>query len=919
MIEIAKYRGSVLVVGGGVAGLNATLNLAEQGYHVDLVEKKKELGGTIPLLHRLYPICSCCKVAGQVAACLQNPAITVWTETEVKSLAGQAGNFQVTLENQDGVHEIEVGAVILALGMEPFDPSVYNTYAYAKNQNVITSLEFEWLQKPVGPYQGLPRRPSDGKVPKRVAWLQCVGSRDINRCDAPYCSSVCCMYALKEAVHLKETYPDIDTAIFYMDMRAHGKGYERYLNNAQQQGVRLIRSRIHSIGTVPGTDDLILEFADEAGELHQEQFDLVVLSVGIRPSSELKALADRLGIQLSEDGFVATDDFRPAETNIPGIFVCGAACGPRDVYQSVVESTAAASKAGALLKGEPLANSWTAMRDVTEEQPIVGVVISSCPGKLPEFNELCENLQDYVAGLPGVAEVARIELTDSEAFSKLSSFIREKGINRLIYASCSPVVHQQFVERAMREAGLNPSLYDFIDLRTLGSGASELDRLKDLFRTSVMRVKLLEPLRYSEVPVERSALVIGGGLAGMQAALALAQHGIPVTIVEREERLGGHAAKVKSTWRGKSVQDLLKDMITQIENNANIKVLTDAEVVDARGFGGNFVSTVVSRDSTHEIRHGVVIICTGAHSLLPSEYNYGNHPGIYRWSDFAERWINEPDAFSSSKCAVFINCVGSREPERPYCSRLCCSFSVRAACDLKAANPDIDVYVLYRDMRTFGEREVLFREAREKGVIFIRYDLDRKPSVDITENGGLKVTVYDPILNREIVLLPDFISLQTAIIPSDVNRVASLYKVALDEDGFFAESPAKMRPLDGQAEGVFFAGLAVGPKPVEESLLEAWAAAGRAMQLLSRKGILVGGAVAEVNPDKCAVCLTCVRTCPFSVPFIDSTQGAAYIDPGLCQGCGMCVSECPGKAISFRRLSDDQIIAITNTLLEVVT
>ncbi len=911
----AEYKGNVLVVGGGVAGLNAALDLVAQGYHVDLVEKNAELGGMVTHLHRLYPLCSCCKVANRVTTCLLHPDITVRTDTQVKAVSGEAGAFQVELVTNGSVEQIQAGSIILALGVETFDPSAYDTYAYTEFPNVISSVELEWLQKPLGPYQGLVKRPSDGEAPKRIAWLQCVGSRDINKCDAPYCSSVCCMYALKEAVNIKDVDPEAETSIFFMDMRTHGKGYEAYLNAAKDKGVRLVRSRVHSIEKSPGSEDLVLEYVDENGIKQEETYDLVVLSVGLRPSPYLAELASQIGLELNDYQFIATDNLKPAETNVAGVFVCGGTAGPRDVHQSVVEAAAAAAKSAILLKGEGACIAPSDYRDVADQEPSVGVVISLCPSKAPGFEDLCEKLQEYVAKLAGVDFVDRLDLTDSEAFERLADTLKNKSVNRLVYASCSPVMHRELVEWAMEQAGLNPSLYDFVDLRTLGSNPGELDRLKDQFRTAVVRARLLEPLSYTRIPVKHSALVVGGGLSGMQAALALAEQDVPVTLVEKQAALGGHASQVVNTWQGESVQELLKSMVADVEARSNITVLSGSEVVEARGFGGNFISTVKTADGTREVEHGVVILATGAHPLKPAEYGYGDHEGIYTWAELSTKMIADPQAFSDAQCAVFIQCVGSREPDHPYCSRLCCTFTIRAALDLKTRNPDMNIYVLYREIRAYGEREALYKEAREKGIIFIRFELDGKPTVTVAE-GGLQVSVHDPILDRDILLQPDFVSLQTAIVAADNAGLAKLYKCSLTDEGFYAESPAKMRPVDGEAQGVFFAGLGLSPKPVEESLMEAYAAAGRAMKILARDSVLVGGAVAEVNPDKCAVCLTCVRTCPFDIPFIDSTQGAAYIDPGLCQGCGMCVSECPGKAISYRRLSDEQIAVVAQSLVQ---
>lgn len=431
---------------------------------------------------------------------------------------------------------------------------------------------------------------------------------------------------------------------------------------------------------------------------------------------------------------------------------------------------------------------------------------------------------------------------------------------------------------------------------------------------AVARATLLEQVPVREVEVSKSALVVGGGIAGLESSLALASHGFPVTLVEKAEQLGGHARKVRATWKGDSVAKYLEELIRKVDENDQITVMKGAEVRSFQGFAGRFVTTVQQNGAKRDIEHGATILAVGGGTIEPDEYLFGKHPRVFRWVELNEKLESDPADIEGAKCAVFIQCVGSREPQRPHCSKICCSYAVRNALDLKAKNPEMGIFVLYREMRTFGMMEQLYTEAREKGVVFIRYSLENKPVVRETDGGGLEVTVIDHILDRPVTIAPDFISLQTAIQSRASEELATLFKVSLTPDGFFAESPAKMKPVDAETEGVFLAGLALGPKSIEESIAEAWAAAGRAMGLLCKDVVQVGGVVAEVDPDKCAVCCTCVRTCPFQVPYIDSSQGAAYIDPGLCQGCGMCVSECPGKAISMASYADYQILAKVGAL-----
>ncbi|MDI6793621.1 MAG: FAD-dependent oxidoreductase [bacterium] len=780
--------GSVMVVGGGIAGIQAAIDSARLGHRVYLVEKSSSLGGMIPQLHGTYPICVCCKLDPCIAGCMQNPNIEVLLNSQVIKVDGAAGNFQATVRNKETCN-LKVGAIILSAGFEPFDPAGYDTYGYNRFPNVITSVEFEGLQKPQGPNQGVLRRPSDNKEPERIAWLQCVGSRDINQGGNGYCSSVCCMYALKEAVNIKEVKPEVAISIFYMDLRAYGKGFEDYTNQAIEKGVRLIRSRVHTVDPVFESDDLSIQYADEQSHLHTESFDLIVLSVGLKPAQKAVALAERLGIDLSPNRFIRTKPFEPVATSVPGIFVCGALSGPTDISNVVTQASAVAAKIGERIK--PAA------------QPA------------PDF---------------------------------------------------------------LKPQGISGESLDFID-----------------------------------VSVEKAALVVGGGVAGMESALTLAKQGYPVTLVEKQNRLGGHALSVSKTWQGYSVPDYLAKLINEVSNHPKIKLCLESEVVKTSGWVGNFKSEI--RNPKSEIEHGVTILATGAEAIKPDEYLYGQNSKIWNWSDFDARIIKDPGVFEEAKTAVFIQCVGSREEQRQYCSRLCCTFSVRKAIDLKTKNPDMDIYVLYREMRTYGEREDIYKQARSAGVIFIRYTLEDKPQVCEKTDGNLEVTVQDHILNQPVVIEPDFICLQSAIASQGSENLSKLFKVALDKDGFFAESPTKLKPVDSMTDGVFLAGMALSPKSIEESIAQAQASAGRAMGILSRDTIQVGGAIAEVDPEKCVACLTCVRMCPFQVPMVDSGQRVVSIEPESCRGCGICVSECPGKAISLVGYTDQQLIAKTEQLL----
>jgi len=898
-----KPQGPVMVIGGGVAGIQAALDLSAAGFGTYLVERSASLGGMIPHLHRIFPLCSCCKMDTRVALCEQDPNIKVMLNTTVQNVSGKAGNFQITLESEGKEDRVTVGAIILAAGLEPFDPTGFDTYAYGHLPNVITSVEFEEMQKPTAPRHGQVLRPSDNKPPGKIAWLQCVGSRDINRCDAPYCSSVCCMYALKEAVNIKEGNSDTETTIFFMDMRTHGKGWERYFNQAVDQGVRLIRSRVHSVTPISGSDDLLITYADESGEAKRETFELVVLSVGVKPSSQAVSLARELELELNEDQYLASKPFSSTITSTPGIFACGGINGPLDISQSLIQASSSVSDVTAFLKPEPFAGSMPLPEPspVSADPPKIFVAYHLCPGM---DDSIAKIIQEYASTLPDVIAVSGV---GEDLLSSLIEGIKNSKGNRLVFASCTPVTHKNLVENALRLAGLNPFMYEMVDLRNRGL-APPASQIKDQIRMGVARAAFMTPPDIKNVPVEKRALIVGGGLAGIETALAVAGSGFPVTLVEKQEKLGGNASHVLRTWQGFDVREHLKEVISQVEKNENIEVLLNTTVKESKGFAGSFLTTLTQGGKDLDVAHGVTILTTGGKASTPSEYAYGENNSVYTWDELEQKLLIDPDPLQNAKCAVFIQCVGSREPLHPYCSNVCCTFSVRTAVDLKSRNPGMNVFILYREMRTFGERESLYREAREKGVIFVRFDLDHKPTVASKgKNGGLQVIAYDPILEKFIAIQPDFVSLQSAIIPDGTDEIARIFHVELDPDGFLAESPQKMRPMETSRPGIYVAGLAHYPKDMEEIIAQAKGAAARSLEILKQDTIQAGGLVAEVRTEKCAVCCTCVRTCPFHVPVIDHDLGAAFIDPALCRGCGMCVAECPGKAIIMTSCSDEML------------
>jgi heterodisulfide reductase subunit A-like polyferredoxin len=815
--------------------------------------------------------------------------------------------------------EVEVGSVILAPGFKTFDPGRIETYHYLKFPNVVTSLEFERILSASGPFEGHLVRPSDHKEPKKIAWLQCVGSRDIKY--HSYCSSVCCMYAIKEAVIAKEHAPyELDTAIFFMDMRTYGKQFEQYYNRAQEQGVRFIRSRIHSIDPAHG-DDLLITYVDESGERHSEVFDLVVLSVAMEVSEDARRLAETLGLDISEHKFVETHPFSPVSTSRPGIYVCGAMQGPKDIPESVMQSSAAAGASAASL-GDV---RWTRTRTKElpperqvspDDLPRIGVFVCNCGINIGGIVDV-PAIREYARTLPGVVYVEDNLFTCSQDTQvNILKVIEEHDINRVVVAACTPLTHEELFRETIMDAGLNKYLFEMANIRNQDSWVHMQEReegtekAKDLVRMAIARASLLKPLVEIPLEVNQRALVLGGGVAGMNAALNLAEQGFETIIVEKEPKLGGLAPRVGHTIEGLDVPAYIDGLIERVQSHDKIQVLTQALVVRFSGYKGNFTTEVLVGPGMYErkIDHGATVVATGAQEYRPKEFLYGQDERIMTQLDLG-RFIQEhKDEATAWNRVVMIQCVGSRNEENPDCSRICCQAAVKHALDLKKVNPDMDVIILYRDMRTYGILEDYYREARNQGVLFSRFDPDRNPEVQ-SQDGELEVTFVDHVLNRPITMPVNAVILSAATVAGEHEELASMLKLPRTANGFFIEAHAKLRPVDFSSEGIFLCGLAHGPKLISESIAQSLAAAARAAAFLADTTQTISGVTACVEmPERCAACLICVRVCPYHVPHI-TKDNVSEINRALCQGCGICASECPAKIIEVSHYEDDQLMA----------
>ena len=820
---------------------------------------------------------------------------------------------------------LNVGAVVLASGSGAYNPGIYDTFGYSQSANIITSLEFERILSASGPYGGHLVRPSDKAEPEKIAWLQCVGSRDTHHGARGYCSGVCCTYAIKEAILAKEhSNNGLEAAIFYIDIRTFGKDFERYYNRAKDDiGVRFVKSRITHVEPMGENGKHTIRYVDAAGHTRAEEFDMVVLSVGLGVRDEAISLAKKLNVDLNHYQFAKASGFDPAQSSRPGIYVCGAFTEPKDIPTSVIDASAAAGKVGTRLAD----SRWTLTKtkelpaeiDVKGEPPRIGVFVCCCGTNIAGFVDV-PAVVEFAKTLPNVVYAEKNLFSCSQdTQTQISATIKEHRLNRVVVTACTPKTHEPLFQETLINGGLNKYLFEMANIRNQCSWVHKNDmdkateKSKDLLQMAVAKVALHEPLVEPRMEINQAALVIGGGVAGMTAASTLAAQGYKTFLVEKSERLGGQALNLSENWQAEPVGPFLDQLISDVTSNKNIEVFLNAGVSDVDGFIGNFKTTIQSGSDSHVLEHGVTLIASGAEEFKTDDYLYGQDQRVLTGLELQKK-ILSGDEFDSCRAAVFVQCVGSRIPQRPYCSKVCCTQSIKSALSLKAKNPAMDIFILYRDLRSYGFREDLYREARDQRIKFIRYDNEKELAVRSAEN-GLEITFSDRVLRRQMLITGDLLVLASAVVPEKRNSLAQMYKVPQNDDGFFAEAHVKLRPNDFATDGVFVCGLAHAPKPIEESISQAQAAASRAVTILSALEVSVSGTVAVVDPNCCSSCGVCVEICPYSAPqFIENT-GKAEIQATLCKGCGLCVASCRSGAIHLKGFDTGQIMAMIQSCL----
>ena len=826
----------------------------------------------------------------------------------------------VNFDDREKEITLNVGAVIIAPGCDAYDPGVYDIYNYKTSPNIVTSLEFERILAATGPSGGHVVRPSDNKEPEKIAWIQCVGSRDLHPGSQPYCSGVCCTYAVKEAVIAKEHLKGgLDTAIFYIDIRTHGKDFETYYNRAQETGVRFIKSKISNIVPADHPGDLAISYVDESGRRVQETFGMVVLSVGFSVPQQVVDLAKKLEIGLDSFDLAATGSFDPVQTSKPGIFVCGTFESPKDIPQSVIESSACAAMAEQTLAESRGTLARTkeipVERDVKGATPRTGVFVCHCGTNIAGYLDV-PDLVEYAKTLPHVTYVEdNLFSCSQDTQEQITKIIKEQNLNRIVVAACTPRTHEPLFQETVLNAGINKYLFEMANIRNQCSWVhsnekeNATQKAKDLIRMAAAKVSLLSPLYDPEIDVNPSALVVGGGISGMTAARNLSKQGYFANIIEKSDTLGGQAMNLYQTWDGEDVQAKLAELVQEVASDPNINILTNTQVKKVDGFVGNFKTTVDMAGKEQVIDHGVAVIATGAQEFKPNQYLYGKDPRVLTGLELDRKFIDNTLAVDDFRSAAFIQCVGSRIKERPYCSKVCCTHSVKNALALKERKPDMDVYVLYRDLRTYGLREGLYRKAREKGVVFIRYDVN-KPFTVSNENRELAIQCFSTMFQREVEIKPDLLVLATAVIPPQDNPLAALFKVPLNEDGFFVEAHVKLQPIDFATKGVYVCGLAHSPKPLDEAVAQGLGAAARAGTFLSKKKVFGNAVVSGIDERLCRGCRICQQACPYQAIDFMKDEIVCRVNPAVCTGCGSCAAVCPTGAASVFHFDDEKVLAM---------
>ncbi|MFX0103033.1 MAG: hydrogenase iron-sulfur subunit [Candidatus Hodarchaeota archaeon] len=1019
-----KENSNVLVIGGGIAGISAALDLGEN-FNVFLVENKASIGGKMAQLDKTFPTldCSICILAPKMVEVSRHPNITLLTYSEIESLEEipESGEFKVKIrkkaryvdedlctgcgecmevcpvkmpnefeagvlkskrkaiyipfaqaiprkavidknvciqikrgtcgkckekclrkainhEMEDEIIETTVASVVVATGYELMDPKILKRYNYKKYPNVITSMQYERLLSASGPSEGHLVRPSDREKPSNVAFILCAGSRNVKYC--AYCSKFCCMYATKDSVLTKEHEPDVDVTVFYNDIRAIGKNHEEFIERAKNEyGVEYIRGIPGDLREDPITKDIIVKHADLiTGQVESKPASMVVLCPGVIPSQGATELAQKLGIEQNEFGFFKSrDPLQELESTRPGIYLAGSCQSPDDISNSVAKALGAAALAAN--RAKPLDETdqpkeLTMVEEIpvsSSDTPRIGVFLCHCGINIGGYVDIPEVLEHAKSIEDVTYATANLYTCAMDTQDLIKEKIQEHNLNRIVIAACTPRTHEKLFQETVAEVGLNPYLLTFVSIREMDSwvhmrNPDEATRkAKDLVRMGISRVKLQKPLKSGKTSIEPSALVIGGGVAGMSAALAIAESGIDVYLVEKKNTLGGFLNSIPVVnFERINTQDIIKNLKEKIEKRSNIKIFLNSSVDKINGSIGNFDAMITSQEiegDFTDIKVGTVIVATGINEAkLNGLMHYGDDPRIITQGELEKKLDEGLDL--SGKYVTFIHCVGSREHGgdlgKSYCSLYCCQVSLTNSWRIKEEFPTSNVFVLYRDIRVGTDEEQHYWDARKK-INYLRFKEDEYPEVVIEgASKPISVKVHDLITQTRLQIPSDLIVLNMPMLPADENKkISELLKIPLDKDGFFLEAHVKLRPLDFATDGVFLCGGAHGPKNVRESIAQGFGAGSRALTFMLKGEIETEPIRAEVNQDLCISCLECQKVCPFNAISVDFLKGEhkTEVNPALCKGCGTCAATCPAHAITMHHFESEQIMRMVDEAL----
>ncbi len=998
-------EGDVLIVGAGITGMQASLDIADKGYRVILIDKSSTIGGNMIKLDKTFPTndCSICTAAPKMVEVSRHPNITLMTYSELSGLDGEAGDFTAHvfrksryvdpdkctgcddcaevcpvdvvsvfdeklatrkaiyiefpqavpivytvdydtcvgcgscervcepeaisfLEKSENI-EVHVGSVIVATGFELFEPlEMRKEYGYGKYPNVITAMQFERLLSSLGPTEGKVRRPSDGQKPKSVAWIQCVGSRS-EQLGFPYCSRVCCMYATKEASIAQEADPDLETSIFYMDLRAYGKDFQQYYDKAKEMGVNYIRSRPSSVYQNEDGSITVRYLDTHTREVMEKTVDLLVLSTAIMPSGDNSKLADILGLEVDESGFFQSSSILtdPIGSTRKGVFLAGCNQGPKDIPDSVAMGSGAAANAIIpIINREQVEPAEPPVqKDVSGEEPRIGVFVCHCGKNIANYVDV-DAVTEYTKNQPNVVYATHEMFVCSEDIQKkIKETIKEQNLNRIIVAACSPRTHGPLFQDTMVEAGLNKYLFEMANIRNQCSWVHSHDwdhateKAKDLVRIATAKSVMLEPLQEQHVSVTPKTVVIGGGLSGMRAAISLADMKIDSIIIEKDKELGGNLRDLHSLFPSDvRASEIIDPLIERVMNDPHITVFTDSELDSIEGFIGNFVGKIKTPDGETEIEFGTVIVATGFREIdLTGRYGYGQSPKIITQVEL-EKMMNEGNV-PKVKNVVMVNCAGSMDEERPYCCRIGCGVSIKNSRLLKKLDPKMNISLLYRDIRVFGkDEEEYYADVIENDrVTIIRYNKEEQPDISVGDDGNIMVKVKDAVYGNVHEIPADLVVL-TAQTEGNLHtqKVKQLFKIPTGAGDFFTEAHAKIRPLDFASDGVFVCGSAHYPKNLADSIAQAEGAASRAAIPIMLGELTLSGNISQVVDKNCDGCAYCVDTCPFNaitlIEYMKEGQIKKTIDlnEAICKGCGVCMATCPKLGVYTRGYTYDQIM-----------